>query len=424
MCSLALIGSLLLAAAAEAQPTGTETSGADAQAQAVGTAVGTEGTAAGTEGTAAGTEGTAEGKAGTAVGTEQREAEAELLWRKAQQWLGGKDEAAGRLLVADVARDYPETLYGREAAKWLEENRGLDHSGRTELIVGATLNGTLLGFSVSAGLGDYWPRYRGEVLAWSAVGGALAGLSASAIVSGYVNVSDSQAWLFDFAGMWGWWNGLVIYDLLYPLDDADSMLAAAAGLSAGTAATLALWPHLDVDEGAASMATWMGIYTFEVALLSNYAIGGERVFRDDETAALLGLLVPSNLAVAGGYVAGKELRWTSDDVTFIALGGFLGNLVGAALIATVDRLQDSVQPAMATLLVSTIASLGVSTVIVRPWRHAGLESRRDPLPAWAGLLHVDENGTHVSTPAPTLVPVSWRGETGLGVEVPILSIGY
>jgi hypothetical protein len=354
-----------------------------------------------------------------AAGDPRKAAEAELLWRKANQWLGSSREEAGRYLMEDIRRDYPDTEWGTRAGQWLDVNRGIDRSGRAEFIVGGTYNGALLGFALASGLSDYTHPYEGEVIAWSAVGGAVLGLTGTAISSGFMDVSESQAWVFDTMGLWGFWNGIVFYDLVRPLDSEEVLLAGAAGLTLGTAATLAFWDDLNVDEGAIKMSTWAGIYTAESALLTIYAIGGDRVLRDQESLALLALVVPANAALVGGYYTGRTLQWTADDVTYIALGGFVGNLLGFALVATIDALQ-GVRAGCATMLASTLASLGVSTLIVAPWENAGSTASASAAPG--ALLVAGREGVRLSLPVPEVTPVEYRGELGLAVGVPLLSI--
>jgi len=347
-----------------------------------------------------------------------RSALAEALWVKANQWLGSKHEEAGKLLMEDLSRDFPDTTHGRLAALWLLENRGLNQAGKTELMIGATTNGALLGASASSGLFlDH--EDAGKIVPWSSFGAALAGLGISAAVGSHTNVSDSQASLFNFAGLWGWYNGFFVYDLLYPIDSQDVLLAAAAGQTAGMALSVALWDSLDVDEGAAQMAIWSAGYALETAFFLNLAIGGKNVFSRNETVAILGLLIPSNAAALGGYFLGNHLRWTADDVNLIGLGGFLGNLLGGALVATIQDLQGP-RSGPTTMVASVVGSLALSTVLLHPWTRAG--STPQPSAPTTALLNFDRDGLTLGLPAPNIFPSSHNGHTALAVELPLLSL--
>jgi hypothetical protein len=351
--------------------------------------------------------------------SEVRELVSEAYWRKANQWLGSKHENSGRLLMRDLSREMPDTRWGAAAAQWLETNRGLDHSGKTEFVIGSTLNGAALAFTFLIGISDDLGDSGEEIIAWGSLGGALVGLGTSLLVSPYINISDSQAMWMNFNGLWGFYNGFLVYDLLYPLDDQDAFLAGSIGVALGVGTTAALWKFLDVDEGAVQLAQSLGLFTFEMAMFTNLLVGGENVFRDNETAALLGLLVPANAAVVGGYFLGNHLRWPADDIRYISLGGVLGNLLGAAILATVQP--DSAEGAAGIMLPSILGSLALSTVIVRPWRHAG--EGDDDEEVTGSLLHLDERGLRAGIPSIQLIPREYKGETGIGVQVPLLTVG-
>lgn len=347
-----------------------------------------------------------------------RAAIARALWRKANLWLGSKHKEAGKLLMEDLAREFPNTGEGKLATEWLSRNRGLDHSGLTDLIIGSALNGALLGFSIAGG---YWKEFDEpeKVVSWTTLGSGLAALGVAAGVGANINVSNSQAQLFSFSGIWGFHNGIIIYDLLQPLSDGKFLHAGAAGLAIGTATSIALWKQLDVDEGVAQFAMLAGVFGFETASLFNFVVGGSKVYQENETTALLGLLLPSNGAIVAGYFAGNALRWPADDIRLIGLGGFLGNLLGVAILVTVFE-KPGAEEVAGTMLGSVWGSLVLSTAIIRPWRHTG-QGSSDSAPPTA-LLNLDPTGVTVGVPTPKLVPVSHNGRTGMGIELPLLSV--
>jgi hypothetical protein len=345
----------------------------------------------------------------------------DAYWQKALQWLGSDRQDEGKLLLRDLARDYPDTDAGRQAARWLAEKGDLNHDGRTEFIIGSTLMGAYFGYTATLGIyDDIFDDDAWKTAAWMSLGGGVVGLTASALASRYMNLSDSQAMLYNFAGTWGWLNGYLLYDLIWPIDGNEVMVAGATGMGVGLVTSLALWPWLDVDEGAAQMATSSGVFALELASLTAVLIAGERVFRDNESAALLGVLLPANGAVVGGYFLGQKLRWSADDVRFIALGGFLGNLLGGAVVASSRSVRDDPRAWSGITAASVVAGLVAGTLIVQPWDDPA-EASRSNVPLNAGVLHVDLQGVHVRPPLPRIAPVEHNGRLGYGIDVTLLT---
>jgi hypothetical protein len=343
-------------------------------------------------------------------------------WKKARQWLGSRHEAEGKLLLRDLARDYPDSPEGRDAASYLGGLGELDRSGRIEFIAGNTIMGAYFGYSLALGIALSRDDDVGNVdsslqtALWSSLGGGLVGLGASALASNWMNVSKSQALLYNFSWAWGWTNGFLVYDLVFPFDPDEALIAGAGGMALGAGTSLLLWRHLNVDEGAAQMAVSTALYSLELIALAETAIGGAHVYRDNETAALVGLLVPANAAVVGGYLLGRHLRWTADDVRLLSLGGFLGNLAGAAIWATAKPGPRSGSVILAS---SVVVGLAVGTLMVRPWRRAGESTLAGEV--GTGLLHLGLRGWSVQPPLPMMVPVASHGRTGVGVSFPVLS---
>lgn len=342
--------------------------------------------------------------------------------RKAMQWLGSDREDEGKLLLRDLARDYPDATAGRWARAWLDEHGDRNQDGRTEFIIGSTLMGAYFGYTATLGLyDDILDDSAWKTAAWMSLGGGLTGLAASALASRWMNISDSQAMLYNFAGTWGWLNGYLLYDLIWPLDGNEVLVAGATGMGVGLVTSLALWPWLDVDEGAAQMATSGGAYALEFATLTAVLVGGDRVFRDNESAAILGVLVPANAAVVGGYFLGKKLRWSADDVRFISLGGFLGNLLGAAVVVSSGgTVRDNPRAWSSVMGASVLAGLVAGALIVRPWDDPA-EASRDSVPLGAGLVHLNVAGVHFRPPLPRITPVERNGRVGVGVDLPLLT---
>jgi hypothetical protein len=341
----------------------------------------------------------------------------ELFWLKAMRWIDGKHPRAGKLLLRDLARDYPKTPRGLQASQWLEEHAELDHSGRVEFIIGSTLMGAYFGYTLSLGLAgdDMDEQDSFKTATWTSVGGAALGLTASALTAGMFGQSNSQSLLYNFAGSWGFMNGFMVYDLVSPLNVDDALVSGAIGMAVGVGTSLALWPYLDVDEGAAQMTMSLSSYTLELLFLTTFAVGGPEVYRDQETIALLALLLPANGAAIGGFFLGQELGWTAADIRYISLGGILGNLLGAAVLITA---QPEFEAGMATQAGIVAGSLVASTLIVRPWRHAHQESQA--LRSGA-LIHLDDDGVHLQPPLPNVRPFSHQGRLAWGMELPILS---
>jgi hypothetical protein len=347
------------------------------------------------------------------------DAAAEAFWTKAMQWLGADRDDEGKLLLRDLARDYPDTPAGLRARQWLAEHGDRNHEGRAAFIIGSTLMGSYFGYTATLGIyDDVLSGTAWKTATWMSLGGGLVGLGASALASRWMDISSSQALLYNFAGTWGWLNGYLLYDLIRPLDGNEVLIAGATGMGLGLAASLALWRWLDVDEGAAQMSTSLGVFALEFAAVGGVIIGDWDVYRRNETAALLGVLVPANAAVVGGYFLGRKLKWSADDVRFISLGGFLGNLLGAAVI--VSARPDSPRASAGILAASVVAGLAAGTLIVRPWQSPE-QARRDDVPLTAGVVHLNTTGVHVRAPMPRIAPVEHRGRLGVGVDLPLLT---
>ncbi len=357
----------------------------------------------------------------------------EAFLRKAQQWLGGGNDEAGRLLMMDIARDYPYSTPGKRAKEWLSVNSGLDRSGRVEFIVGSTLLGSYLGYTVSMGLatgdsdGDVGEAEAKGVI-WSAVGGAAAGLVGSVFYSLNNSVSESQARLFSFLGSWGWFNGFFIYDLFNPLWDnvSDALLSGGLGMAIGVGTSFALWDRLNVDPGTAELATGMATYTTYFASLFNFVALGAGAYRDHEAFSVLMLLLPANAAFVGGFYLGDELKWSAGDIRLIELGGFLGTLLGGAMLVTIQpdiEDGDSIARVIAgTLAGFTAAGLVGAALVVEPWSSTGATSEKRSASGLNGLVRYDGDQWEMGAPLPSLLPRQVEGRTGVGFEVPLLSI--
>lgn len=340
-------------------------------------------------------------------------------WNKAMNWIDGRHQNAGRLLLRDIKREFPETPWARRAADWLKENEGLDRSGRVEFISGSTLLGAYFGMWFPIGImsgPDSFPE--GETIMWSSFAGGVLGLGASALASSNMSISDSQAQLYNFAWAWGGLNAFLTYDLLFPIQDEDAITAGALGMLGGAAISLGLWKHLDVPDGQAYFSTLTTLYAMELLFFANLGIGGEDTFRDNEKVSLLSLIVPSNGALVGSFFLWKKLRWTASDVRYISLGGLLGNLLGGAILASADS--TDARAAAWTMFGSVTGSLALATVIVRPWNKTGKAD--DLADAGPALIHIGDKGIRVNPPIPSVIPVHHRGQTGVGVEVPLLSV--
>jgi hypothetical protein len=342
-----------------------------------------------------------------------------LYWRKAMQWMGSDRTSEGRLLLRDISREYPTDPHGIEAAAWLEEHKDRVTDGRAEFIIGSTMMGAYFGYSATLGASDdIGEDETWKTAMWMSLGGGLLGLGGSALASQWMSISESQALLYNFAGGRGFMNGFLVYDLIWTFEGNDALIAGATGMGAGIVTSLALWPHLDVDDGVAQMSVSLGGYTLELALLGAFVAGGENVFRDSETAAILGLLVPANAAVVAGYFLGNELKWSGDDVRYVALGGFLGNLLGASLLVTIEP--GGVREASGIMAASVVGGLAAGLFIVRPWETPGDEAA-SKLPLSAGLLHVAPDGLRLGAPIPRLVPVEKDGRVGVGFTLQLLT---
>lgn len=354
----------------------------------------------------------------------------EAFYIKAQQWLGGSEPDAGRLLMRDLARDYPESPYGRRAKEWLDVNAGIDHSGRVEFVISSTLLGAYLGYTAVLGVttrNDSFADDEAKTAIWSSVAGAGVGLTASVLASMKVGVSESQARIFGFLGSWGWFNGFFIYDLLEPLWDntSDALVSGGAGMLLGMGTTIALWDKVNVETGTADLATGMAIYTTCFATLANFLVMGAQPYQEHETLATLVMLVPANLAFVGGFYLGDKLRWPSGDIRLMELGGFLGGLVGAAVLVTAqpDGSDDHVARVVAGTLAGTMAAgLGGAALILRPWEHPVSAKANKTASGLNGLLTFDGDQWDFRAPMPVVLPRDVDGKTGVGLEVPLLSV--
>lgn len=354
----------------------------------------------------------------------------EAFYKKAQNWLDSGEGDAGRLLMKDLAREYPDSPYGKSAQQWLGSHGKLDQSGRVEFIVSSTALGAYLGYTAVLGfttLNDSLADDEVKTTIWSSVAGAGAGLVGSVLGSMDLNVSEAQARLYWFLGTWGWFNGFFIYDLFRPLWDAPSeaLLSGGAGLLLGVGTSFALWDRLDVDAGTAELATGMATYTTYFMTLANFFFAGPEAYRDYETLATLMMLVPANAAFVGGFFLGDHLKWSAGDVRLMELGGALGTLVGGALLATFTPEGDGdtvAKKVTATLALSTAAGIAGAAFILQPWDKQVSKTAQKRPSGLSGLVTFDGEEWNMGTPLPTILPRQIEGKTGIGFEVPVLSI--
>lgn len=345
-------------------------------------------------------------------------------WQKAMEWLDSGHPAEGRLLLRDLSRDFPDSQHGRMAADWLLENKDVDRSGRAEFIGASTLAAYGLTFSLVGGMlgqGSEMGVDDWKIALWTSLGGAGVGLLGSALWSKKHSVSDSQALLLGYAAYWGWLNGYMLYDLVAPLQWEDALLAGAGGMALGVGTIFTFWKAVDVPEGAAQMTLSLSSFSLELLVLANLGVGGVDTFKDNETVALLTLLVPANVAAVGGYFLGRKLGWSAGDIRLIGLGGILGNLLGFTLWATVET--DDFENAMWIMEGSVLAGLALGTFIVAPWKRGG-EDDGSKAVASNALVHIGPDGTTFQAPMPLVTPFRHKGESAVAFEVPLLSMDW
>ncbi len=375
----------------------------------------------------------------TPSGKSLKQTIATARWTHAQRLLKAGRQMEAWPVLLDLAENFPETVEGQSAAAYIQRHpntapRGTSIPGTGEMMVRSGFIGWLAAQSIAiAGFGD-------DVLPSSdkqwlplvpmALGGGL-GVGAGYLVASRLDITPSQAIALHSHAWMGFVDGMILYDLAMPLD-RKSLYAGLGGMAIGIGVSALTWNALRMEPGAAQFAQNFSFFALETALFGSLAVGGGDVFSKHEKATLATIAVIANGALAAGYFMGKALRWTEEDQLLIATGGAAGTLLGG-LIVVVDGLGHmfqsggmSGQEVGEVMLGTMAAGLGVATLIVRPWRHAGRESslsERSPRSGKGSLIHLDETGIHAGFPTPHLFPSQHKGRSAIGLQVPLLTVG-
>jgi hypothetical protein len=351
---------------------------------------------------------------------------AEARWAKVKRLLAEDKIAEARPLIVDIARKFPGTPPGLSAMQWLRRHPAKEQSGRSDYIWGGLTNGGLLGQYLAIGIGEFDQSSTTlGILGGMAVGGGL-----SAIVAPHLNVTKSQAIWFHSNSQWGFYNGLILADMLAPLS-RKTVFGGLGGSVAGMLASAVVWDKLDTHSGAAAFASMSGFFGMEMAFFGEVMMFGGRVYSEHEIPALLGLLVASNGALIGGYYLGQKLQWRARDVGWISIGGTTGTFLGMIIVFAnaMDSalLQDEFytdREMAGAIIGSTLGGLALATLIVRPWRRAGPDEVEKELWSSRGsILHLDETGIHPGVPALQVMPMEYKGRRGISFQIPVLTVG-
>jgi hypothetical protein len=326
---------------------------------------------------------------------------------------------AARKMYEKLLEEFSESQF----ACWAKEHLDLIKSGRAYInkegraffISSTTLFGAWAGFAISeiASLGENGEISENEnkAIIWGSIGGAVAGLVPSIMLSSDLPMSTGRATMVNFGWTWGVWHGLAFS--LIPDGDlgARTMLGLALGLSSvGYAGALAITKYLDVADGDAayisSAAYWATWITAAISTLIS------EDFWDKEQLYISILLAGGDLGLLAAALTSNWFDMSAGRVGLINLGGALGVLVGVGVVALAEM--DSWRAGLGTVLGFSLAGLVGSTFLTRNY------DKPEAMGKGLALLELDEEGLKFSLPAPRLLAARDEGRLRLGLELPLV----
>jgi hypothetical protein len=321
-----------------------------------------------------------------------------------------------RELLERLLSQYPDGMFACWARPKLEDLRSgkgrLNREGRAQFITGATLYGAWSGFSIAMiATGEDMDDAESKAAIWSAIGGSVAGLVPSILLSSDLPMSTGRATMINFGWSWGLWHGMAFSFMPAPDLSVRTTFGLSLGLSAlGWGGTFALTRYLDVADGDAALVSTTGPwFTWFTAAIGTLI--AEEEFFDDEKVWIPILLAGGDAGVAGAALLTGKFDMSAGRVNLINLGGLMGGLVGSGILALAEP--DNIRAAVGLELGMTLVGLAAGAFFTRNY-----DAPATPA-SGLSLLELTPEGWAVAAPVPRFRPGPRRadGTRALGLEL-------
>jgi len=329
------------------------------------------------------------------------------------------DLGGARRMFQTLMDSYPQTRF----SCWADEHLGdlklgkarINKEGRAQFIIGATTFGAWAGFAFTGMIvtgDDEFSENEAKAAIWASIGGAAAGLVPSIFLSSDLPMSTGRATLINFAWTWGLWHGMAFS--LMPEDDLSppGIFGLSLAMSAaGFAGAYTLTHYVDVADGDAALISAAGLWSSWFTLATGLLISEE--FLDDESVWIPITLTGGDIGVGMAALMSGRFNMSAGRVGLVNLGGLLGGLVGAGVLATAEV--DEMRTAVGIMMASTLAGLAAGAIFTRDYDNGhGAGSG-------VALLEFGADGWKVGAPIPQIMPASVDGKQGFAIQVPLLA---
>ncbi len=349
-------------------------------------------------------------------GVSAQEEEARALYEEALAAEVKGNLGQARELLERLLAQHPDGLFACWARPKLEDLKSgkgrLNREGRAQFITGATLYGAWSGFSIAMiAINEDIDEDESKAAIWAAIGGSVAGLIPSILLSSDLPMSTGRATTINFGWSWGLWHGMAFSLMPAPDLSVRTTFSLSLGLSAlGWGGAFALTHYLDVADGDAALVSTTGPwFTWFTAAIGTLI--AEEEFFDDEKVWIPILLAGGDAGVAGAALLTGKFDMSAGRVNLINLGGLMGALVGAGILALAEP--DNIRAAVGLELGMTVAGLAAGAFFTRNYD--------EPAATASGfsLLELTPEGWAVGAPVPRFRPGPRRadGTRAVGLEL-------
>jgi len=251
--------------------------------------------------------------------------EAKLIYESAGHLV--EDEEYGRATIRYdwIISEYPGTEYARLSADRMSEVESLKFQpkpisgiSRASLVSFSTLFTTWLGFGTWL-LSD---SKRSEVAGVVLIASSLSGLAGSMLLTDGIKLSDGQASLINFGGMWGVWQATgAAY--IADLNEDRTIGASMAGGIMGFAVSGSIVRGRHITPGAATMVNFGGIWGTWFAICGSMLANVE-----DGDDILTSSMIGGDVGLFTMAALSSKIKMSSARARLINVGGIIGALYG------------------------------------------------------------------------------------------------
>lgn len=257
--------------------------------------------------------------------TRLKELEARLIYEAASQLVMDEEYDKAIRRFDRIILQYPETKYARlaeskksEVAILRLQPKPISGTSRASLVGFGTLFTTWLGAGTLILAGAEEPEPYGVAL----IAGSLSGLAGSLRLTRHIRLSDGQASLINFGGVWGVWQATSAA-LIADASDKGTVGASMAGGIIGLALAGSIVKGRNIEPGDATMINFGGIWGTWFALC-----GAMLADLEDGDDILTYSMIGGDIGLFTVAALSSKLKVSRTRARLINIGGIVGTLYG------------------------------------------------------------------------------------------------